>query len=56
MRLQRRDGGPVHFGTRVKAKGGYLIACKRRKLVPFALWRRTKRPINCPECIVARNK
>jgi hypothetical protein len=56
VRLQRRDGGPVHHGHRVKARGGYEVSCKRKKLVPFAVWKRTKKPINCPECIVARNE
>ena len=56
MRVQRRDGGLVHFGTRRKARGGYDVLCRRRKLVPFKDWKRTKKPINCPDCLEARAK
>lgn len=52
MRIQRRDGGLVHHGTRVKAKGGYLVRCRRKQLVPFVDWKRTKKAINCPECLL----
>lgn len=58
MRLQPREGGIVHHGHRVKAKGGYEVSCRRRKLVPFSGWKRTKKPVNCPGCVeeMARQK
>lgn len=51
MRIQRRDGGTVHHGHRDKAKGGYTLTCKRR-LVPFADWKRTKKAVKCIYCRV----
>jgi hypothetical protein len=54
VRLQRRDGGTVHHGHRIKAKGGYEITCRRKKLVPFSEWKRTKNAINCPVCLRLR--
>ena len=54
MRVQRRDGRTVHFGTRRIAKGGYEVICKRHKLVPFKDWKRTKKPIDCPVCLEKR--
>lgn len=49
MRIQRRDGGTVHHGHRDKKRGGYTLTCKRR-LVPFEVWKRTKRPVDCIAC------
>lgn len=50
MRIQRRDGGTVHHGHRDKKRGGYTLTCKR--LVPFADWKRTKKPVKCIYCRV----
>jgi hypothetical protein len=49
MRVQRRDGGPVHHGTRERAKGGYRLRCTK-SLVPYSAYKRTKRAINCEKC------
>lgn len=56
MRLQHRDGGLVHHGHRVKAKGGYEVSCRRKKLVPFSGWKRTKKAVDCPGCLEAIRK
>ncbi|MHB8895282.1 MAG: hypothetical protein ACYC99_08935 [Candidatus Geothermincolia bacterium] len=54
MRLQRREGGTVHHGHRLRAKGGYAITCRRKKLVPFSGWKRTEKAVNCPVCLRLR--
>lgn len=53
MRIQRRDGGPVHHGRRNKTRGGYEISCKRLGLVPFGIYKRATKDINCPGCLTA---
>jgi hypothetical protein len=51
MRIQRRDGGSTHHGHRQKKRGGYTLTCKRDRLVPFSVFKRTKRAIDCPICM-----